>query len=352
MQAGALSSSVTIGVAQVPIPSTLPTGMSAAGNTFAFTPHGTTFLAPVTIRLPYAGSADTVLRLDNEQDTSWEPIEGATFASGVVTFTTSRFSLFIVVNQCQPLCSHAATVCDGGTADTTHGTCLSACTRIAAKGRASCPTERGLLRDCLIDAGSSSEFACSVDRMPLQTTCPSQRSALQTCVTTANGGCPCFAVSDLEMAYKEAKDAGVTGVGPASTDPTDGGDWGGCAYGQEPDASFGSLTTVNSAVFAGLFRDGGTYTYSGINDGGANCDGKITSEAYFSWYGVGPVSTGDGGSTPKCFVWKGDSCPVSYALEVYPALDVVSTQQNACIQVINQFKNDGGHPPWTCTVQH
>ena len=99
--AGALSTNTSIAVAQSSQGAPpLPASMTGAGEMFALTPHGTQFAAPVTITIPYDSSATNgaapVLYKTNAQN-QWEPVSGATFASGVATAQISSFSYTQVV---------------------------------------------------------------------------------------------------------------------------------------------------------------------------------------------------------------------------------------------------------------
>lgn len=77
--------------------------------TYAFTPHGASFADRVTIALHYGGVADVVLRLDDENDTTWERVSDVTFADGVATFEVYGFSIYAVTKMppCKP-CGAAA----------------------------------------------------------------------------------------------------------------------------------------------------------------------------------------------------------------------------------------------------
>jgi hypothetical protein len=69
----------------------------------AFTPHRTTFAVPITLSLFYEaprGVALTVLRLDDENDTTWEFVP-AEFKDGVAFFQTTHFSIYSVT-ACDP----------------------------------------------------------------------------------------------------------------------------------------------------------------------------------------------------------------------------------------------------------
>jgi hypothetical protein len=95
--AGSVSEAKTLQIdAESPevIAATLPEN---AGQPYAFTPHGTTFESAVTITVPAVAGATQVLRLDDEQDTTWEVVEGVTIANGVATFQTNHFCVYVAV---------------------------------------------------------------------------------------------------------------------------------------------------------------------------------------------------------------------------------------------------------------
>ena len=87
---GALSQDTVITVARTAAPAPAPDETESAGDVFSFTPHGTLFNTPITIQLPYTGLDNdlSVLRLDDENDTLWEAVEGVTFSGGLATFLT------------------------------------------------------------------------------------------------------------------------------------------------------------------------------------------------------------------------------------------------------------------------
>jgi hypothetical protein len=98
--AGALDSETTI-TASVVEASGLParpSGTAAAGPFVALTPHGTQFTMPVEVTLPYtsSGGSLTVLRIDDENDTTWEVLTGASFDGGTATVALSHFSILAV----------------------------------------------------------------------------------------------------------------------------------------------------------------------------------------------------------------------------------------------------------------
>ena len=62
----------------------------------SLTPHGTSFSTPVRLKIPYSGNGDVLLRLEDDQDTSWEVVEGATLADGIATVSLNGFSVYAV----------------------------------------------------------------------------------------------------------------------------------------------------------------------------------------------------------------------------------------------------------------
>jgi hypothetical protein len=99
--AGALESPTKIVVAESDVDVAPPDGYVLAGPAIAFTPHGLSFEEPVTLTLPYSSSADllAVLRLDDEEDTSWEVVDGGSFTDGSATLEVSSFSIYAVAEE-------------------------------------------------------------------------------------------------------------------------------------------------------------------------------------------------------------------------------------------------------------
>lgn len=73
-----------------------PTGTRLSGKVYAFTPHGTRFEKPVTIRIPAANVANSVLTLDDDEDTSWEEVASVR-EKGFHAVTVEHISLFAEV---------------------------------------------------------------------------------------------------------------------------------------------------------------------------------------------------------------------------------------------------------------
>ncbi|MBN1948063.1 MAG: hypothetical protein JW797_20510 [Bradymonadales bacterium] len=96
--AGALASEVEFTVETVEAPELLPAGTEAASKVYSFTPHGQAFALPATIALPYSGDLHglSVLVLDGPDDTTWDPVAGATFAGGIATFSVEHLSYYVV----------------------------------------------------------------------------------------------------------------------------------------------------------------------------------------------------------------------------------------------------------------
>lgn len=98
---GALSSPVAIAVALSEVEVPAPSGYSLVGTPIAFTPHGTTFKKPVTLTLPYSSASDklALLRLDDEDDESWELVDGGSYAKGLATVEVESFSIYAVAAE-------------------------------------------------------------------------------------------------------------------------------------------------------------------------------------------------------------------------------------------------------------
>ncbi len=102
--AGALDAALEIGVA---VADDLAAEGYAAAPAFVtgdfltnvvLTPHGTTFDAPVTVRMPYTGDPSdyVLLRADDADDDSWEAVGPITFADGIATFEVRTFSAYTI----------------------------------------------------------------------------------------------------------------------------------------------------------------------------------------------------------------------------------------------------------------
>ena len=78
----------------------LPDGWTFGGDIFSFTPHGTKFDTPVTLQVPYRpGPRKLVLvRLDDEDDPTWEVVNDAIFVNGRAIVDSDRFSLLGVAS--------------------------------------------------------------------------------------------------------------------------------------------------------------------------------------------------------------------------------------------------------------
>lgn len=102
--AGALPSAKKIGVAPSEVDVAPPDGYVLAGPPIAFTPHGLSFDVPVTLTLPYTATSAplTVLRLEDEQDTTWEVMKGGKFSKGLATLEVSTFSIYAVAAESAP----------------------------------------------------------------------------------------------------------------------------------------------------------------------------------------------------------------------------------------------------------
>ena len=96
--AGALTTNVDVAVAKTSAGApALPSGVTSVGDTFAFTPHGTTFAKPVTITIPFdaskvpAGSTLVVYKT-NAANTGWDVMHGATLSGNTISVNVTGFS--------------------------------------------------------------------------------------------------------------------------------------------------------------------------------------------------------------------------------------------------------------------
>lgn len=104
---GALSEDTEIGVERLSAADAeefldlLGAGQTAASAVYVFTPHGSQFDEAVTITLEYTSGSSSlaVMRLDDEDDRSWEAVAGTQFARGEASFETTHFSLLVVTEQ-------------------------------------------------------------------------------------------------------------------------------------------------------------------------------------------------------------------------------------------------------------
>ncbi|MDL1861204.1 hypothetical protein FBR04_09265 [Betaproteobacteria bacterium PRO7] len=100
---GALANATPIAIAQSASGApAVPSGFNAFGPMYAFTPHGTTFVAPVTVTVPFdparvPAGATPVLYKTNAQN-QWEPVPGATIGAGTATAQVTSFSFFLLGN--------------------------------------------------------------------------------------------------------------------------------------------------------------------------------------------------------------------------------------------------------------
>jgi hypothetical protein len=120
---GALSDDTQIGVERLSASEAeeflglLDAGLSAVSAVYVFTPHGSQFDEPVTITLEYTGNLTSlaVMRLDDEDDRTWQAVAGTEFARGEASFETTRFSLLVVTGQNEIAGDGGTTLADSGT---------------------------------------------------------------------------------------------------------------------------------------------------------------------------------------------------------------------------------------------
>jgi hypothetical protein len=98
--AGALDSAQVITITRLAEPLNPPANYASKGNAYSFTPHSYPFNLPVTICVTYDENAadPSMVRLDDEADTSWESIGNAACAAGTATCGSSTFSILSVTS--------------------------------------------------------------------------------------------------------------------------------------------------------------------------------------------------------------------------------------------------------------
>jgi alpha-tubulin suppressor-like RCC1 family protein len=100
--AGALGTDTAIEVVQSSSGSpALPAGLAASGQVFAFTPHGTSFAAAVTVSVPFSAAAvptgATVMLFKTNSAGAWVQVPNATASAGMLTAQVTGFSWFTPV---------------------------------------------------------------------------------------------------------------------------------------------------------------------------------------------------------------------------------------------------------------
>lgn len=107
LPAGALSEEVLVTVTPLGSAAGLPPlalpgvaePLELASAVFAFTPHGLQLSSPATVTLRYAEPGHLVVRLDDDEDLTWEAVDGALLQNGDARFETSHFSYYAVVRR-------------------------------------------------------------------------------------------------------------------------------------------------------------------------------------------------------------------------------------------------------------
>ncbi len=101
---GALAANVTIAIAQASAGApALPPGLTGFGQMYAFTPHGTSFAAPVSLTIPFdpasvpAGRTPIVYKT-NATMTGWERVGAGTVNGGTITVQVTGFSFTMIGN--------------------------------------------------------------------------------------------------------------------------------------------------------------------------------------------------------------------------------------------------------------
>ncbi|HEX8441883.1 hypothetical protein [Archangium sp.] len=91
---GVTASSSSLRVAMATDAPALPSSLEARGPVYAFTPHGTTFSAPVTVRVPFDTGAGMPRLYTAQPSGAWEEVAGATVVNGALQAQVTHFSYF------------------------------------------------------------------------------------------------------------------------------------------------------------------------------------------------------------------------------------------------------------------
>jgi formylglycine-generating enzyme required for sulfatase activity len=92
---GALSSTISITVAEDVVTPPLPAGVAAAGTPYDFGPSGTTFAIPVTVRVPVAADALNAALFTYPPGGPWQLVPGSSFVDGYAEGQVTHFSFFV-----------------------------------------------------------------------------------------------------------------------------------------------------------------------------------------------------------------------------------------------------------------
>jgi hypothetical protein len=178
---GALDFDVEIGIEEIDVEDlsvAMEDLIDLAGGAYVFTPHGTSFTEPVAITLPQTGIADTILRLDDESDMTWEMVPNASFTANTASFQTSTFSVYLPVSVCETYCQNVEDVCP----DLDPEICLSTCETLNISNPPStCTTE---VADNLVCLTAVTAFDCSTGA-PDPLACEAEEAAALDCVDGA-----------------------------------------------------------------------------------------------------------------------------------------------------------------------
>lgn len=184
--AGALGEDVDIRVETAEIEdlaATIDEFADVSGTSWVFTPHGTTFENQIVITLSHDGAADAVLRLDDENDSTWEMVPNVNFGLNTLSFMSNTFSVYVPVSICSAYCRDIGAVCSG----LDQGTCMSTCQESNLATTSSCFDEVDGNISCLKDPNLTADaFDCTTGA-PLSTSCQTEQANLQDCAT--GGSC-------------------------------------------------------------------------------------------------------------------------------------------------------------------
>ncbi len=99
--AGALAQPATLTITEATAGTPgYPSGVTpASAKAFLFLPHGTTFLKPVTISVPFTGSAANLEMLTADPGGSWTTVRNAKVSDSVLTAEVMHYSFFVAVRR-------------------------------------------------------------------------------------------------------------------------------------------------------------------------------------------------------------------------------------------------------------
>ncbi|MEO1173692.1 MAG: hypothetical protein AAFX94_16825, partial [Myxococcota bacterium] len=299
---GALTTETEIVVSEAEAtPQPVVDGFTVAGSVLTLEPHGIAFEEPVELTLTFERPVDvepwrySVMRLADENDTTWERVENAyPAADGTVRFTVQTFSVLAVVER-QDGCLNTACADDEEYFSARYSDCLS-----SGNSSEYCSGWLGCAGPFDVGSGEATGTGSLCE-----TPCDASVCVNGTC--DAGGGCVCFGgfegetcdtAVDLCPGDDDKTAPGACGCGVPDTDSDQDG---------TPDCSDGCVDdpTKNAAGVCGC----GEADTDSDADGTADCLDACPNDMNKTAAGVCGCGVsdadGDEDETPDCL----DSCP-------------------------------------------